>query len=129
MRTLTMILVFLTLALTLAACTGAGADAPEKAAEAYLNALVTADADRMSTLSCAEWETNAMLELDSFQAVEASLKDMVCTQTGEDGETALVTCEGQIIASYNDEDTAIDLNTRVYEMIQSGGEWLVCGYR
>ncbi len=129
MRKQTLLIVFLTLAFTLAACTGAAADAPEKATEAYLNALVTADADRMSTLSCAEWESNAMLELDSFQAVEASLKDLTCAKTGQDGDTALVTCEGQIIASYNDEDTAIDLNTRVYEMTQSGGAWLVCGYR
>jgi len=129
MRKLTMIFIFLTLVLTLTACAGGGVDAPEKATEAYLNALVAADADRMSTLSCAEWESNAMLELDSFQAVEASLKDMTCSKTGEDGETALVTCQGQIVASYNGEDTAIDLNSRVYEMTQSGGEWLVCGYR
>ena len=126
--TLILVLIFLT-SIILTACSGGGGAGPEKSAEAYLNALVTADADKMSTISCADWEMNAMLELDSFQAVEASLKDLKCEQTGSDGELALVTCQGQIVTSYNGEETLIDLNTRSYEMVQSAGEWLVCGYR
>ncbi len=113
--------------LSLAAC--GGGSGPEKSAEAYLTALVNADADRMSTLSCADWEMNAQLELDSFQAVEASLQDMSCSQTGEDGEIALVTCDGQIVTTYNDEQSQIELNSRTYEMVKAAGEWVVCGYR
>lgn len=128
MRKFALVFVLLSLTLILTACAGGGSG-PEKATEAYLNALVTADADRMSTLSCADWEMNAQLELDSFQAVEATLDNMVCAQVGEDGETALVTCEGQIVTSYNGEDTRIDLSGRTYEMTKAAGEWVVCGYR
>jgi hypothetical protein len=123
-----MVLVFI-LSSVLTACASGGGDGPEKAAEAYLNALVAGDGDKMSTLSCADWEMNAMLELDSFQAVEARLQDLKCEQSGTDGDTALVTCQGQIVTSYDGEETEIALNTRSYEMTQSAGEWLVCGYR
>lgn len=123
-----MVLVFL-LSSVLTACAAGGADGPEKTAEAYLNALVAGDGDKMATLSCADWEMNAMLELDSFQAVEARLQDLKCEQSGTDGDIALVTCQGQIVTSYDGEDTEIALNTRSYEMTKSAGEWLVCGYR
>jgi len=123
-----MVLVFL-LSSLITACAAGATDGPEKGAEAYLNALVEGDGDKMATLSCADWETNAMLELDSFQAVEARLQDMKCEQSGTDGDIALVTCQGQIVTSYDGEDTEIALNTRSYEMIQSAGDWLVCGYR
>jgi hypothetical protein len=126
--TLILVLIFLT-SIILTACSGGGGTGPEKSVEVYLNALVTADTDKMSTISCSDWEMNAMLELDSFQAVEASLQDLKCEQTGSDGDLALVTCQGQIVTSYNNEQTLIDLNTRSYELVQSAGEWLVCGYR
>ena len=113
----------------ISACAGGDAgDAAGKSAEAYLNALVARDGDKMSTLSCAEWEENALLELDSFMAVDAALQDMTCSQAGTDGEKALVTCQGKIITTYNQEKSEIDLSSRTYEMTQSAGEWLVCGY-
>ncbi|PKO08790.1 MAG: hypothetical protein CVU40_13390 [Chloroflexi bacterium HGW-Chloroflexi-2] len=102
---------------------------PEQAVEAYLNAIVEADLTKISTLSCAEWEEDAWLELDSFQGVEVSLVDMQCTQSGTDGDTALVTCSGHFLTSYDGEAMEIDLSTREYELVQQGGEWLVCGYR
>jgi uncharacterized protein YbaP (TraB family) len=102
---------------------------PEKAVEAYLTSIVEADLTKISTLSCAEWEEDAWLELDSFQGVEVSLVDMQCTQSGTDGDTALVTCTGQFLTSYDGEAMEIDLSTREYELVQQVGEWLVCGYR
>lgn len=128
----TLFFVLLISSFILSACGAGGsstADAAGKTAEAYLNALVAGDGDKMSTLSCADWEENALLELDSFMAVEAALEDMVCTQTGTDGDKALVSCQGKIITTYNDEKSEIDLSSRTYEMTQSAGEWLVCGYR
>ncbi len=118
-----------TTSLLLSACGSNGDSGPGKAAEAYLNALVIGDGDRMATLSCAAWEENALLELDSFMAVQAELEDLSCSQTGSDGDTALVTCEGKILTTYNEEKTKIELNSRTYEMTKSAGEWLVCGYR
>jgi hypothetical protein len=102
---------------------------PEQAVEAYLNAIVEAKIDKITTVSCAEWEESAWLELDSFQGVEVSLVDMQCTQSGTDGDTALVTCSGHFLTSYDGEAMEIDLSTREYELVQQGGEWLVCGYR
>jgi len=102
---------------------------PEKVVEAYLNAIVEAKIDKITTVSCAEWEESAWLELDSFQGVEVSLVDMQCAQSGTDGDTALVTCSGNFLTSYDGEAMEIDLSTREYELVQQGGEWLVCGYR
>jgi hypothetical protein len=123
----------LTLALTLtaillAAC-ASNADAPAQAVQNYLNALVNKEADRLPSLVCGEWEEDALIELDSFQAVTARLEDVSCSQTGTDGETALVLCAGNIVATYNDEDQKLDLSTRTYQVIEQGGDWLVCGTR
>jgi len=116
-------------AIPLAACGTSEADAPAKAVQDYLTSLVEKDADRLSTLSCADWEDDALLELDSFQAVTARLDGLACEQTGTDGSTALVLCNGRIIASYNGEDQELDLSIRTYQVVQEGGAWLVCGVR
>ena len=118
----------LTANLLLIAC-ASNADAPAKAVENYLNALVEKDADRLSTLVCGDWEEDALIELDSFQAVDARLEGAACTQTGSDGETTLVDCTGSIIASYNNEDQELDLSVRTYQVTQEGGDWLICGTR
>jgi hypothetical protein len=127
-KILLILFLVLTVNLLLIAC-ASNTDAPAKAVEDYLNALVEKDADRLSTLVCGEWEEDALIELDSFQAVTARLEDAACTQTGTDGETALVHCTGSIIASYNDEDQELDLSVRTYQVTQEGGDWLVCGVR
>jgi len=115
--------------LLLAACGVSNTDAPVKAVEDYLNTLVAKDDQRLPTLVCGDWEEDALIELDSFQAVTARLEDVSCKQTGADGDTSLVLCNGKIIASYNNEDQELDLSTRTYQVIQEGGDWLVCGTR
>ena len=125
---LILILVFIT-NLFLSACASKSNDAPAKAVEDSLNALVAKDADRLTTLSCSDWEDGALLELDSFQAVTTRLDGMACSQTGTDGDTALVLCKGKIIATYGNEDQEMDLSTRTYQVVQEGGDWLVCGTR
>jgi len=125
---LLILLLTILVALALAAC-ASSTDAPAKAVEDYLTALVEKDADRLSTLSCAAWEEDALIELDSFQAVTARLEGPACEQTGTDGDTALVLCNGRIIASYNNEDQELDLSVRTYQVTQEGGDWLVCGVR
>lgn len=125
------LIVFVTVisVVSLTACASGNENAPAKAVEDYLNALVTKDADRLATLSCGDWEDDALLELDSFQAVTARLDGPACEQTGTDGETALVLCSGKIIATYNEEDQELDLSVRTYQVVQESGEWLVCGVR
>jgi len=113
--------------LLLAACGTTAAAGPEKTVEAYLNAMNEKDSTRLSTLSCADWEPTALMELDSFQAVSTTLEGLSCAQTGTDGANALVTCQGKIVASYNGELQEFDLSARTYTAENSTGEWLVCG--
>jgi hypothetical protein len=115
--------------LFLTACASKNSNAPAKAVDDYLQALVAKDANRLSTLSCGDWENDALLELDSFQAVNTRLEGVSCEQTGTDGDTALVLCKGKLIATYNNEDQDLDLSARTYQVVQQGGEWLVCGVR
>ena len=129
MRTFVLSLFLFISVLSLAACASTSENAPANAVEDYLNALVAKDGDRLSTLVCADWEDDALIELDSFQAVTARLEGLACEQTGTDGDTALVLCNGKIVATYNDEDQELDLSVRTYQVVQEGGEWLVCGTR
>ena len=127
MRTFSLILLIVFTSLAVSACASNNDNAPVQAVEAYLNALVEKDANRLTTLACGEWEEEALLELDSFQAVSARLEGLACEQTGTDGDTALVLCNGNIVATYNNEDQQLDLSVRTYQVVQEGGEWLVCG--
>ena len=95
----------------------------------YLNALVAKDANRLPTLVCGDWDEDALIELDSLQAVTARLDNVACTQTGTDGNTALVNCSGKLVATYNNEDQELDLSVRTYQVVQQNGDWLVCGTR
>ncbi len=122
----TLFILLSALCLLISAC-GTSSVGPEKTVEAYLNALNEKDSTRLSTLSCADWEATALMELDSFMAVSTTLEGLSCAQTGTDGDNALVQCQGKIVASYNGELQSFDLSTRTYIAENSTGEWLVCG--
>lgn len=113
--------------LAVSACSGRQSD-PADYAESYVNALVEKDADTLVTLSCADWEVDAVTQVDSLEAVEARVEGLACEQTGTDGDYALVLCEGSIVLTYDGEDRPIDLATRTFQLVQSGSDWLVCGY-
>lgn len=129
MRKILLILCVVMLANLLSACSSSKTDAPAKAVEDYLNVLVTKDENRLPSLVCGDWESDAMLELDSLQAVTAKLEDVSCKQTGSDGDTALVKCTGRLVTTYNNENQDIDLSVETYQVVQQGGDWLVCGTR
>jgi len=114
----------------LTACASASnSEAPVKAVEDYWNVIVSKDADRLPTLVCGNYEEEALTVLDSLQAVSARLEDLSCNQTGTDGSTALVNCTGKMVLTYDTEDQEIDLSTFTYEVMEEGGDWLVCGTR
>jgi hypothetical protein len=123
------LIVFFVLILMLSACGGKAADPAAKAVENYLTALVNKDATQLASLSCADWESSALLELDSLQAVKARLDGMSCQTSGTEGTTSDVNCQGKILATYNNEDQELDLSVRTYLVVQQGGEYLVCGYK
>ena len=115
-------------ALLFSAC-GQATDPAAKAVEGYFTALVNKDANALSALSCADWEPNALLELDSLQAVTTRLENLACTPAGTDGTTTQINCQGKILATYNNEDQELDLSVRTYQVVQQGGEYLFCGYQ
>jgi hypothetical protein len=116
------------LGIILPACGGAGVGAVD-AVEDYVRALNAKDEARLISLSCAAWESNALLELDSLELVTTTLEGFSCQESGADGDTVLVDCEGKMILSYQDEDQELDLSTFTYEVVQQGGDWLICGVR
>jgi hypothetical protein len=122
------ILPMLVLSMLLSACgSSANSTGAKDAVEGYVNALASNDEARLAALSCADWESNALTELDSLQAVTATLEGFSCQQSGKDGETVLVNCTGKMILSYNGEDQELDLSTRTYQVVAQDGNWLVCG--
>ena len=143
------ILALVLLAGVLSACAGAGASATATpsasatpsptqppavpgsviAVQNYLQAVVTKNVDKVSTLSCKDWEQQAIQEVDSLQAVKAELSGLACTQSSADASGALVKCQGKILITYNTEQQELDLSLRTYKVVQSGGDWLVCGYQ
>ena len=131
MRKLLLILSMVLIANTLLiACSSSSAsEAPAQAVEDYWNVIVAKDADRLPTLVCGDWEDDALTVLDSLQAVSARLENLSCSQTGTDGDITLVDCTGKMVLTYETEDQEIDLSLYTYEVIEEGGDWLVCGTR
>jgi hypothetical protein len=99
------------------------------AVETYIKALVARDANALKNASCAQWESNAQVELDSFTAVSISLEGISCQEAGKDGDATLVSCTGKIKASYNGENQELDLSSRTYRAVQESSEWRMCGYK
>ena len=130
MRKLLPILLILFIAAgLLTACASSDSDAPAQAVETYWNVIVEKDAERLPTLVCGTYETDAMTVLDSLQAVTARLENLSCSQTGTDGDKTLVNCTGDMVLTYDAEDQNIDLSVFTYEVVEDGGDWLVCGVR
>jgi hypothetical protein len=129
-RYLALCLTILCASLLLSACSAAGKEDPAgKAVLNYLQAIVTGNSDQLSNTSCKDWESEAMLEMDSFAGVTAKLDDAVCKSTSTNGNSAEVQCTGKISATYNNEQQEFDLGGRTYVVNQVSGDWLVCGYK
>src|SRR3989304_4659296 len=122
-RSLFVILFLVSVAIITAGCQPqvSGTTTPAiKALMAYLNALTNKDEATLTVLSCADWEANALLELDAFQSVETSLEGLSCRQTAAGDGIATVICEGRIFAGYFDEVQEFDLSQRIYHMVELG---------
>lgn len=138
------IIILLLTFLSLAACAG-GQDAPTEAVvedepqveeqdepalavERYYNALVDKEQELLISLTCGDYESDALLEFDSFTSVETTLTDFSCQTVSQDDDTASVTCNGAISTSYDGELREFPLSNRTYLLVQQGGEWLMCGF-
>ncbi len=120
------LIILLTIGTT--ACSAGSNSDPADATFAYLEALAAKDKDTVVSLVCKEWEEQAVLEVDALLSVGAELNNVTCSQTGTDGEDALVVCDGSLDLTYNDEIRAIELSSRTYTMAIEDGQWRVCSY-
>lgn len=99
-----------------------------KPVEAFYNAIVSQNRDRVSSITCADWEKDALREVDAFMGVKSELKDFSCSVSSEEKDVAVVTCKGSIAASYGTEVTNFPLENRSHKVIKEQGEWHICGY-
>ncbi len=123
------IVAMLGFSIILSACGAGNTNGAAVAVEGYITALAAKDEATLIPLSCADWEDDALIELDSFALVEVTVDGMSCTESGTDGDKTLVDCTGTMNMSYNGEPQSLDLSTRTYEVIEQSGDWLVCGVR
>ena len=113
--------------LMVTACVGNKAGAVE-AVQKYLQARVEAKVDTLIGLACPGWEAQARIEASTFQALQARLQDVQCTEASNDGSTARVACTGKIVTTYNGENKEWNLADRQFVVVLDGGEWRMCGY-
>lgn len=99
-----------------------------KPVEAFYNAIVTQNRDKVSSIACADWEKDALREVDAFMGVKSELKDFSCSVSEPADNEAIVTCKGSIAASYGTEITTFPLDNRSHKVIKEQGEWHICGY-
>jgi len=115
-------------AILLAGCNSENTGA-ENVIKAYIQALSEKDSDQISILSCADWEQNAIIEVDSFTNIGSQLKNLECNQIGQEAGDVFVSCTGVLQLDYDGEDQQIDLSDRTYIARQDGDDWRMCGYR
>jgi hypothetical protein len=130
MRKFSVLLAVAALSLALSACSGGGqaAGAPQTV-QAYLEARVAGNVDKMTTLSCSDWEPQVKIEASTFASMKAEFVDMKCQESGTDGDATLVACTGKIVTTYQGEKRDWDLSAKQFRVVQQGGEWLMCGYK
>ena len=120
MRSFTLLI--LILSLMLAACASSAAD-PAQTVEQYLQAKVAGDRTQVQQLLCLPMEADLDCEAASFSSVTgARIEDMSCQRVGD---SDVVQCTGQIVATYGTEDTTFPLTS--YRVVQEDGEWKWCG--
>ena len=122
-------ILMLALSIILSACGASASSGAAQAVEGYITALANKDEATLIPLSCADWEEDARIELDSFQLVEVTIDSMACHESGTDGDVTLVDCQGLLKMSYNGEPQELDISSRTYEVVEQNGDWLVCGVR
>ena len=128
--TICLCLIFLASSFSMSACSSTSDQATAAGGiQAYHEALVAKDLDRLINFSCAGWEAQARLELESFGAVQAELKDFQCIEAGQDGDATLISCSGILSATYGNEILEINLADRQYLAVYEADEWRMCGYR
>ncbi len=115
------LLLLTTLALT--ACAAQNAGDPTETVERYLQAKIDGDEAILRDLLCLPMEADLPREVASFASVtDVRLENADCQR---EGETDIVTCTGEIVATYGTENTSFPLSS--YRVVQEDGIWKWCG--
>lgn len=122
-----LVLLVMTMGGLLGGCQSA-AQGPERPVEAYYAAITGGERERISQLVCAAFEETALTEFDSFSGVKSSLDGLSCTSSEQRDGEAQVTCQGNIQATYGEEQMTFPLADRVHRVVKEGNDWLLCGY-
>ena len=117
----------LALAFFLAGCQGSQSGAASTV-QKYLAARAASDVDQMTLLSCPAWEGQARIEAASFKSMNARLDGVMCQVSGSDGSDTLVTCQGQIVTTYQGEARQWTVGDHPFKVVQQEGQWRMCGY-
>ena len=106
-----------------------GAGGAAQVVQAYLQARVQSDVDKMISLSCPAWEAQARVEAASFKSMKATLDNVACKDAATDNGVALVSCSGKIVTSYNGESRDWSVADKQFKVVQDRGDWRMCGYQ
>lgn len=119
------LLIFLLLASSclLVACASDNGGDPAQTVEKYLQAKVAGDENAIRQLLCLPMEADLQREAASFASVSGvKIQGMQCQRVGD---SDIVKCAGEIVATYGTEDTSFPLTS--YRVVQEDGEWKWCG--
>jgi hypothetical protein len=120
-----MIKILLLICACLFVLTACATESPAQVVEAYFQAIIDDQPERLAELSCAAWEADALTAATSFRNTGATLDGMQCEANGEEAGYQIVQCQGRIVVVYQGEERAFPL-TR-YRVIQENNAWRMCG--
>jgi predicted small secreted protein len=127
MRRVIVWVALLVVGLVLAGCKSQAGAA--ESVQAYLQARVQSDVDKMISLACPEWEAQARIEASTFKALNAQLVGVSCSDSSTDGSITLVSCKGKIVTTYNGETREWSISDHQFKTVLDDGEWRMCGYQ
>lgn len=120
-------LVWLTLGALLAGCSGDRALAAESV-ETLFQAILEKDEALFRSVVCSDYARIAMMDFTTFAIVDTRIDNFSCQAEGKvDGQVS-VRCEANLQASFGNETRSLDLSSRIYQVVQEDGQWLVCGH-
>ncbi len=110
---------------SMAGCATANGTDPAQVVEAYFQAIIDDETERLANLTCAAYEADARTLATSFRNTGAELQDVSCQPAGTDGDYNIVDCQGKIVVQYQAELREFPLSG--YRTIQEDGTWRMCG--
>ena len=122
-RTIGKTIICIVAAVIVAGC--ASEDNTASIVEAYLQAIVNDDVERLAELTCAEAEADAITAATSFRGTDAEIQGMQCRISEANEGYNIIDCQGKIAVSYQAELREFPLGR--YRVIQTGDVWRVCG--